>query len=302
METKGESKSVETSAKNVELAIEKGLAELGIDRDEAEITVVKPGSRGVLGIGAEDAIVRISLRPPQPTPEAPEEVAPPPAAQEPAPKPEPVQPKAEPEKPKAELVQPKAELVQPKAELVQPKAPAPEPVPPEREATTDESAPESPEDDLVAIAKEVLETLLHHMGIQARVEEAEEISKLNTDPEQVIALNVTGDDLGTLIGRRGETLRDLQFITRLIVSRRIQRWPSIVVDVEYYKARREKLLVDLARRMADRVRDSGRPRALEPMPAHERRIVHLSLRDDPDVITESTGEEQARKVVIIPRR
>ena len=288
METKGESKSVETSAKNVELAIEKGLAELGIDRDEAEITVVKPGSRGVLGIGAEDAIVRISLRPPQPTPEAPEEVAPPPAAQEPAPKPEPVQPKAEPEKPKAELVQPKA--------------PAPEPVPPEREATTDESAPESPEDDLVAIAKEVLETLLHHMGIQARVEEAEEISKLNTDPDQVVALNVTGDDLGALIGRRGETLRDLQFITRLIVSRRIQRWPSIVVDVEYYKARREKLLVDLARRMADRVRDSGRPMALEPMPAHERRIVHLSLRDDPDVITESTGEEQARKVVIIPRR
>ncbi len=106
-----------------------------------------------------------------------------------------------------------------------------------------------------------------------------------------------------LIGMQdgGETLRDVQFITRLAVSRQTQSWPNIVVDIEYYKMRREKLLVDLAKRMAERVRQSHQPIALEPMPAHERRIVHMALRDYPGVFTESTGEDEARKVVIMPR-
>jgi spoIIIJ-associated protein len=135
------------------------------------------------------------------------------------------------------------------------------------------------------------------MQVDGQVEVIEE----SDEDDGSVTLNITGNDLGILIGRRGDTLRDLQFLTRLIVSRKLQRWPNIVVDVEYYKARREKLLQDLARRMAERVRLNQQPIALEPMPAYERRIVHIALRDVPDVYTESTGEGQARKVVIMPK-
>ena len=125
------------------------------------------------------------------------------------------------------------------------------------------------------------------------------------DPEtgevSPLSLNIVGDALGILIGRRGETLRDLQFITRLIVSRKIGTWPNLVVDIENYKARRVKSLQALARRMADQVRRTKQPVILEPMPAHERRIIHLTLRNDPDVYTESTGQDENRKVQILPK-
>ncbi len=266
MEAKSERKSVEVHARNVEMAIEKGLAELGLRKEEAEIVVVKEGSRGVLGIGAEDAVVRISpLTPPSP----------PAAAAETRPTTE-----TEPQKPQVER--------EPESEL-EPELEYPQKVEPEDIAK------------LAKIASSTLETLLAHMGIPAHVEVVEKPLQAARGAEDTITLNVTGDDLGILIGRRGETLDDLQFITRLIVSRQIQRWPNIIVDVEYYKARREKLLTDLARRMAEKVRLSHQPIALEPMSAHERRIIHLALRDFPGVLTESSGEGQKRKVVILPK-
>ena len=91
-----------------------------------------------------------------------------------------------------------------------------------------------------------------------------------------LVLNLVGDDLGMLIGRRGETLRDLQFIARLIISRRLGVWPNVVIDVENYKTKRITALESLARRMADQVRNTRKPVALEPMPASERRIIHLA--------------------------
>jgi spoIIIJ-associated protein len=116
-----------------------------------------------------------------------------------------------------------------------------------------------------------------------------------------VLLDVAGDDLGGLIGRRGETLRDVQFLTCLMVSRELQHWPNLMVDVEHYRARRERTLTALAQRMADQVRKSGESVALEPMPANERRIVHLALRDDADVFTESIGQGERRKVTIFPK-
>jgi spoIIIJ-associated protein len=113
-------------------------------------------------------------------------------------------------------------------------------------------------------------------------------------------LDVLGDDLGILIGRRGETLRALQFITRLMVGKRLRTWARVNVDVEYYKARRDETLQDLAARMADRVRSTGEIVTLEAMPPRERRIIHLALRDDPYVTTKSHGEEGDRKVVLSP--
>lgn len=260
MKRKGERKSVTISARTVGQAIEKGLAELGISEDEAEIVVVKEGSRGLLGLGAEEAVVTISVAGAPPAPEAPVR-----------------------ERVKREQPKPLSRVEAPKTG-----------------SATQVAAP-AKTGDLTQTAKEVLEALLDHMGIAGRVELADQAPQTEMG-EDAVALNVAGDDLGLLIGRRGETLRDLQFLVRLIVSRRVQKWPNVVVDVEYYKARREKLLMDLARRMAEKVRLSGEPVTLEPMPPHERRIIHLTLRDYPGVFTESTGEGQGRKVMILPKR
>jgi spoIIIJ-associated protein len=152
------------------------------------------------------------------------------------------------------------------------------------------------EEDVAEIALETLRGLLHHMRVEAEV-----TLQKPSDESQPIFLDVEGDNLGILIGRQGETLRDLQYVTRLIVSRKLQRRASIVVDVEGYKRRRQRTLTELAERMAKRVVTEGRPVTLEPMPPHERRIVHMALRDHESVRTESTGEGNRRKVVILPR-
>ena len=157
--------------------------------------------------------------------------------------------------------------------------------------------------ELEEVASDVLSTLLDKMGILAAVEVVNRGGEVDPLANEVspLVLNVVGDDLGMLVGRRGETLRDLQFIVRLIVNRRLGVWPNVVVDVENYKSRRENSLRSLATRMADQVRRTGRLVVLEPMPAYERRIIHIALREDADVYTESTGENDSRKVQILPR-
>jgi len=156
---------------------------------------------------------------------------------------------------------------------------------------------------LEKISRDVVATLLDKMGILAAVEVIDRGGQMDAASNEVspLILNLVGDDLGMLIGRRGETLRDLQFIARLIISRRLGVWPNVVIDVENYKTKRVTALQALARRIADQVRNTGKPVALEPMPASERRIIHLALRDDPDVYTESTGQDEARKVQILPK-
>jgi spoIIIJ-associated protein len=114
-------------------------------------------------------------------------------------------------------------------------------------------------------------------------------------------LDIVGADLGILIGRRGETLRDLEFVTRLIVTQKVNRAVRFAVDVEGYRARRERVLKELAKRMADRVRQNRAPITLEAMPPHERRIVHITLREHPTVKTQSIGEGDHRRVMILPK-
>jgi spoIIIJ-associated protein len=156
------------------------------------------------------------------------------------------------------------------------------------------------------IARRILEDLLERMDIHGYVTAVRStVPGQRGEPEDTITLHVEGADeeaMGLLIGRRGETLRSLQFMVNLLVSRKVQKWPQIVVDVGNYRQRRQESLEGLARRMAERVRQSGRPLTLEPMGAYERRIVHLALRSDPTVYTESTGEGENRKVVIYPAK
>ncbi|HJZ49919.1 MAG TPA: RNA-binding cell elongation regulator Jag/EloR [Roseiflexaceae bacterium] len=156
------------------------------------------------------------------------------------------------------------------------------------------------------IARRILEDLLERMDIHGYVTAVRStVPGQKGEPEDTITLHVEGADeeaMGLLIGRRGETLRSLQFMVNLLVSRKVQKWPQVVVDVGNYRQRRQESLEGLARRMAERVRQSGRPLTLEPMGAYERRIVHLALRADPTVYTESTGEGENRKVVIYPAK
>jgi spoIIIJ-associated protein len=170
--------------------------------------------------------------------------------------------------------------------------------PPARAATTIEEVQE--------IARGILDDLLQRMDIHAYVTPVvTRVPGQKGDVEETITLHVEGADeeaMGLLIGRRGETLRSLQFLLNLLVSRRVQKWPQIVVDVGNYRQRRQESLEGLARRMAERVRQTGRPIMLEPMAAYERRIVHLALREDKTIYTESSGEGETRKIVIYPAK
>ena len=158
---------------------------------------------------------------------------------------------------------------------------------------------ESPEVDLAA---DYLTQLLSFMEIDAETEVRPPETPGDGLGRASAVLDVSGDDLGLLIGRRGTTLAALQYVVNLMVSRKMTSRVLISVDVEHYRRRREDSLRGLAFRMASRVRQTGRSITLEPMPAGERRIVHLVLSDDNGVTTGSVGEGDDRKVVIYPRR
>jgi len=158
-----------------------------------------------------------------------------------------------------------------------------------------EAAEASPE--ALAAGQRILETLMGHLGFDARVEVAAgETSRLN-----VVAQGDDRDALGALIGRKGERLSALQHLVNLMLSKEMGAWTRVLVDVEDYRGRRERQLRELAERAAARVVETGKMLQLEPMPALERRWIHLTLRDHASVATQSIGEEPNRRVVLVPR-
>jgi spoIIIJ-associated protein len=161
--------------------------------------------------------------------------------------------------------------------------------------------PEVDDEEAVEISKSTVIELLEKMGIVAEVSafwgEKDDNSRIRP-----LHVDVTGSDLSILIGRRGETLGALQYISRLIVGKELHRPVAIVIDVEGYRARRELQLRQLARRMAQQTIERDRSMSLEPMAPNERRIIHIELRDHPKVYTESVGEGNRRKVTINLRR
>lgn len=288
----------EFRGKTVEEATETGLAALGLKHSQVEIEILSRGSRGLLGFGAEDARVRITRIAP-----AQHEAAP--KRQAPAPQKEPV--KVQPAQSDKPTVNTKP------AQPDKPTASA-KPAPPAKAAPprTAHSAPQPPavdaasaapltDQEVGAIAAELLQGMLDRMDMRALVQVVDYRGVLDAGQDPPLVLNIEGEDLGILIGRRAETLAALQYLTRLMVNHRAHRWVNLVVDVEGYKARREEQLVRLAERMAERVVSTGRAVALEAMPPRERRIVHITLRDHPQVTTQSVGEGEQRKVTIIPR-
>jgi spoIIIJ-associated protein len=212
-------KEIEINARTVDEAVQTALEQLGVSQNEVEIDVVKKGRSGVLGVGAEEAIVKVKL------------------------------------------------------------------------------LDKKKKDDIAGEAKTVLETLIDHLGITANVNIVE-----GSNGNQPITLNIQGDDLGVLIGRRGQALSSLQYVVKLIIAEKFKLWAQITVDIEGYKKRRYEALKNLALRVADQVKTSKRSMNLEPMPADERRVIHLALADNPDVSTHSIDYGERRKVVIQLRK
>ena len=264
----------EFTGKSVDDAIADGLAQLGLRQDQVEIEILSRGSRGIFGLGSEPAKVRI-VRLAGPATPAPT-----------APAPKPAQPAAP--------------------------APAPTPVPaaPRRVVGMEDVEEDIPastapavaidDDELAALATEFLSEMVRRMGFDAQIIASWHAAD-NDHTGRYLLLDIHGHDLSALIGRRGETLAGIQYLVRLMVNQRIKQWKNIVVDVEQYKERRINQLTQLALRMADQVAQSGRAVSLEPMPANERRIVHLALRDHPTVYTQSSGEGERRKVHIVAK-
>ena len=152
--------------------------------------------------------------------------------------------------------------------------------------------------DIEEVVKDTVAELLEKMDVQAGIT----ISKVYQEDEdrEVIYVNLEGSDLSFLIGRRAETLNALQYVTSLIINKKLNQWVPLQLDIQNFRHRREVELQKLARRMAEQVVSSGRRQCLEPMPANERRIVHIELRKNDLVYTESIGEEPNRKICIYP--
>ncbi len=286
---------IEARGANVEAAIDAGLRRLGMSRDQVAVTVVDEGSRGLLGIGSREAVVRlkaVAVTPPAPPPARP-------AAPPPPPPPAPARP------PLPARPEPPTQREQPPARPAPPPAPPPSvaATPPPAAAAEDEAAAPATADELAAegeAAVEVLSELLDKMHVTAQVSVSQsEPDDLTGQRVNVVAIN--GEDLTMLIGPRGETLDALQFLGRLMVAHKLHRRANFVVDVEGYRQRRVQALTRLAERMADKARQRGEPISLEPMTAYERRIIHMALRDVDDVSTESAGEGKQRRVRIYPK-
>lgn len=161
------------------------------------------------------------------------------------------------------------------------------------------AAAEKVHDPLLDQTEAVISKLLHKMGLEAQVNA--HFDESDKPDRRSIRVDVRGRDLSALIGRHAETLNALQYVASLMVGKEAQEFVQLSVDVEGFRARREKQLRQMAQRMADQAMKMGRRVAMEPMSAAERRIVHMELQGHPAVTTESTGEEPRRKVTIVPK-
>lgn len=271
-----EKTTLEIIAPTIEEAVSKGLSQLGLSRDAVDVEVLDAGSRGLFGLGSRQARVRLSIHS---------------ADSQPAP----VVPQAVEEADDFEIEDSddgeRMLIVTSRVEEDF------------KSAQADADAEPSVEGDenALQVAQHVVEELLERMRVHAAVK-TRYIQPQDSHEQPVILVDIQGNDLSILIGRRTETLNALQYISSLIIGKELGRWTPLMIDVQGYRVRRERSLRQLARRMAEQAIHSGRRQVLEPMPAAERRVVHMELRDHAQVATESTGEEPNRKVTIFLKK
>jgi spoIIIJ-associated protein len=215
--------SLEARAKTVEEAIQQAIRQLGVSREEVKVDVLNEGKSGILGLGGDEAVVRVT----------------------------PILP--------------------------------------------------APDEDITEYVQKSIDKLLDLLGVDGSAVSQPPPVVEGEEPAGSISFNIEGEDLGILIGRRGQTLSCLQYIVRLIVGHQKRSWLPIIIDVEGYKQRRYQALQVFARQMAEQVSAKKMSFTLEPMPAYERRIIHLALAEHQGVITESVGQGDSRRVAILPK-
>ena len=250
--------TLEVLAPTVEEAIEKGLEQLGLDRDDVDVEVLDEGKRNLFRFASKQARVKLTV----------------------------LENILESESEETDEISENDDDLN-FGEMFEAELKGSQSVPVDLDNT-----------DVESVVQKTVAELLRKMEVQAGVS----VRKVYQEDEgrEVIYVNIEGSDMSFLIGRRAETLNALQYITSLIINKKLNQWVPLQLDVQNFRNRRETELQKLARRMAEQVVSTGRRQCLEPMPANERRIVHIELRKNELVYTESIGEEPNRKICIYP--
>ncbi len=274
--------SIRVSAKTVDDAITEALIQLGVTSDRLEYEVIEKGSPGFLGIGMKQAVIEARRKP------------------EPEPEPEQEEISVRPEKPEIKETEKEAP-VSAKKERSE-KKPKKEK---EVKEIKEEAKPEEPkreetvlaevQDVTIQAVEEFLRNTLNAMDMEVEI-------KSEIDNDGALSINMTGEHMGILIGKRGQTLDALQYLANRVANKHQEGYVRVKLDTENYRARREETLRHLAKNIAHKVKRTRRPVALEPMNPYERRIIHSALQSDPYVTTHSEGEEPYRKVVVTLKR
>ena len=292
-------KTLITSGKTIDLAIESALTQLGLDRDSVSVQVLQQAKAGFLGFGAQPAKVQVTYEAPDPVvvPDRPKSALG--SASRSKPKAKPVEKK---EEPKVEA--PKVEAPKP----TQPKAPKAEKKAPQTEKKVEKKAPQAEK----KVEKKTSEPKVYAPAEAGSVEEKIEVfikgllEKMGSDAvphawkenDNTYKVELTGEDLGYLIGRRGDTLDAIQHLSNYTINRGVEGHIRINVDAEDYRQKREDSLRRYARKKAQQVLKARRRTTLEPMNAYERHVIHAALQDMDNITTHSTGTEPNRRVVI----
>ena len=277
---------IEVSAKTVDEAITKACIELGASSDKLEIQVISEGSSGFLGFGSKPAVIRAGRKPEE------EEIAEP---EEPAAKPE-VKPEPEVKpvfQPREEKKEKKEKREEKKETKEAPRSPRKQP------AVQEHETPTYTEEEVAAMKKAAKEFLT---GVFGAMELPVEISIVFNKETGSLDIDFSGVDMGILIGKRGQTLDSLQYLTSLVVNKEQKEYVRVKLDTENYRKRRKETLENLARNIAYKVKKTRKPVSLEPMNPYERRIIHSALQSNKFVETYSEGNEPYRHVVVTPKR
>jgi len=268
--------SIRVSAKTVDDAITEALIQLGVTSDRPEYEVIEKGSAGFLGIGMKQAVIE-ARRKPEPKEEKVEE----PVVEEPV--------KAEPKK---------VEAVQPQKAAAEKKADEPQKAAFEKAVEKEVKEEVKKETKLVEVQPQTIEAVEDFLKNTMKAMDMEVELKTEIDQDGALCVDMSGEHMGILIGKRGQTLDSLQYLANRVANKHQEGYVRVKLDTENYRARREETLRHLAKNIAHKVKRNRRPVALEPMNPYERRIIHSALQSDPYVMTHSEGEEPFRKVVI----
>lgn len=268
--------SIRVSAKTVDDAITEALIQLGVTSDRLEYEVIEKGSAGFLGIGMKQAVIE-AKRKPEPKEEKVEE----PVVEEPV--------KAEPKK---------VEAVQPQKAAAEKKADEPQKAAFEKVVEKEVKEEVKKETKLVEVQPQTIEAVEDFLKNTMKAMDMEVELKTEIDQDGALCVDMSGEHMGILIGKRGQTLDSLQYLANRVANKHQEGYVRVKLDTENYRARREETLRHLAKNIAHKVKRNRRPVALEPMNPYERRIIHSALQSDPYVMTHSEGEEPFRKVVI----